>query len=224
MRRLSSLPGPLVLAVSYLVGSIPFSGWLARRLTGVDLRQVGTGTVSGTGLFRVAGLGPLLVGGVLDLVKGTVGPLLAGARRPRLRAAAGAATVVGHNWSLYLDGAGGRGISPAMGSMLVGAPEGSALMLAGLAAGKASRATSLGAFVAYAALIPFLGRRRGRAGAVTAVALVVPMLVKRVLGNRPPAGSDRGRVYLCRLVFDQDTAEWPWWLGTMGGRTEAGAA
>ncbi|MGA7271454.1 MAG: glycerol-3-phosphate acyltransferase, partial [Acidimicrobiia bacterium] len=70
-RRLSAV---VVMALSYLVGSIPFSGLVARLLRGVDLRDYGTGTVSGTGLYRVAGFGPLVVGGVLDVAKGSVGP------------------------------------------------------------------------------------------------------------------------------------------------------
>lgn len=199
----------MVVGVSYLVGSIPFSGIIAWRLRGVDLRTVGTGTVSGTGLYRVAGLGPLLVGGILDLAKGSIGPVLAGRGRPVLAAAAGAAGVAGHNWSLVLGGAGGRGISPAMGSLLVTGWEGSLHLLGALAIGKALDATSLGAFAGYVTLPAVMGVRRGRSGLLAALALLVPMLCKRVLGNRAlPAG--RGwQVGVTRLVFDQDTPKWP---------------
>jgi len=206
--RIRELPSPAVVAGAYLVGSIPFSGILARRLRGVDLRETGTGTVSGTGLYRVAGVGPLIVGGVLDLAKGCVGPLLAGPRRPALRALAGAAAVVGHDWSIFLGGAGGRGVSTAMGAMLLDAPEGSALLLAGVAAGRAARATSVGTFAAMVTLLPVLSRTRGRRGALIAGALVTPMLLKRVLGNRPPRPPDRLRTSLIRLVFDQDAPPW----------------
>lgn len=198
-----------MLALSYLVGAIPFSQIVARRISGADLRTVGSGTVSGTGLYRVAGLGPLLVGGILDLVKGTVGPALAGSERPRLAAAAGGAAVVGHNWSVFLGGAGGRGISVAMGSFLVNGWEGSAVLLAGVAGGKLAQATSLGAFASYLALFPVMGRRRGARGRAGAVAVVIPMLLKRVMGNQPAPGPGRGRIWLNRLIFDQDTPAWP---------------
>ncbi len=198
------LPAPAVIAISYAVGSIPFSGLVARRLKEVDLREVGTGTVSGTSLYREAGLGPLLVGGILDLAKGSVGPWLAGSHRPGLRALAAGATVAGHNWSVFLGGAGGRGISPAMGAMLAGMPEGSAVLLAGLAAGKAAGSTSLGALVADVALVPVLAVTRRRAGALTALAVVTPMLLKRLLGNNPRRRPDEAGVYLNRLLFDQD--------------------
>ena len=49
----------VVLVFAYLLGAIPFSNLFARRLRGIDLRDEGTGTVSGTGLYRVAGFGPL---------------------------------------------------------------------------------------------------------------------------------------------------------------------
>lgn len=207
--RPPSLRGPVVVALSYLVGSIPFSGIVARLVRGVDLRRVGTGTVSGTGLYRVAGLGPLIVGGLLDVAKGAMGPTLARDHGWSTKTAAAAAVVCGHNWSVFLGGAGGRGISPALGAMSVMTPEGSALLLAGLALGKAVGATSLGAFGAYLGLVPLLTKTRGRRGTALAVSLVVPMLAKRVLGNRPPQAADTHRVLLNRLLFDQDTPRWP---------------
>jgi glycerol-3-phosphate acyltransferase PlsY len=203
------LPGPAVLALSYVVGAIPFSQIVALQTRGLDLRNVGSGTVSGTGLYRVAGLGPLLTGGILDLVKGAVGPVLAGRDRPLLAATAGGAAVAGHNWSVFLGGAGGRGISAAMGSFLVNGWEGSLVLLAGVAGGKLMRATSLGALISYVALLPVMGRRHGAAGGAAAVAVLTPMLVKRVMGNRPATGSERQRVWLNRLLFDQDTPAWP---------------
>lgn len=182
---------------------------LAEALEGVDLRSYGTGTVSGTGLFRVAGLGPLLVGGILDVAKGAVGPALAGRDRPGLAALAGGAAVIGHDWSVALGGAGGRGISPAMGSMLVNGWHGSVHLLGALALGKALRATSLGAFAGFLTLPVVLARQRGREGLKVAACLLPPLLLKRVMGNRPLPAGDRGRVALVRVLFDQDTPAWP---------------
>lgn len=209
MKQVRSLPGPVVILAAYIIGSVPFSGLLARLLKGVDLRTVGTGTVSGTGLFRVAGVGPLLAGGVLDVAKGCAGPLLAGGHRPTLQIAAGAAGVMGHNWSMFLGGAGGRGISPAMGAMTVLAPEGAAALLTGLAVGRANRATSLGTFGSFVALVPLLSQTRGRRGRLIAVSLIAPLLLKRIAGNRAAPGPHPGRVYLNRLLFDQDERQGP---------------
>lgn len=192
-----------VLAVAYVAGAVPFSNLVARWGSGVDLRDVGSGTVSGTGLYRVAGMGPLLLGGVLDVAKGAVGPLLAGGR-PLLGAAAGGAAVVGHDWSIFLGGAGGRGISPAMGSFLVNGWEGSLVLLAGVAVGKLAGATSVGSLASYLALPLVLQARRGRRGRLAALAVLLPLLAKRLAGNGPPAAGCRPRAFLDRLVFDED--------------------
>jgi hypothetical protein len=43
----------------FVAGSVPFSNLAAHRTRGVDLRDVGTGTVSGTALYEQAGFLPL---------------------------------------------------------------------------------------------------------------------------------------------------------------------
>lgn len=185
---------------------MPFSGLAARLLAGVDLRRRGSGTVSGTGLFEVAGFGPLAVAGSLDVAKGAVGPLLAGRDRPVLSALAAGAAVAGHNWSPLLGGAGGRGISPALGATLACAPEGSLVLGGALGAGRLVRQTGLSCFAGIVALFPVLQRRRGRPGLVLAASLALPMLGKRLLGNAPPPRQGRGRALLTRLLLDRDPA------------------
>lgn len=196
-----------MLGIAYLVGSVPLTQISARLLNGTDLRKVGTGTVSGTNLYEVTGFGPLAVVGVLEIAKGMVGPWLAGRDRPYLAALAGGAAVAGHDWSPFLRGAGGRGISPAMGATLVVGPEGTAMLGAGLAIGRLAGETAVGCFAAITALPLGLGLRRGLPGAAAGLALTVPMLVKRLMGNSPPAPGSPGSVYLCRLLLDRDSPE-----------------
>ncbi|HXF71799.1 MAG TPA: glycerol-3-phosphate acyltransferase [Actinomycetota bacterium] len=200
----TGLPAPAVLALSYLAGAVPFSQIAARVARRVDLRRVGSGTVSGSALYRVAGFGPLAVAGSLDLAKGAVGPLLAGGDRPVLAALAGAAAVAGHDWSPFVGMAGGRGVGTAMGALLVNAPAGVAVLGAGLAGGRLAGRTSFGCFLSFLALVPVLGAVHGRRGALAGAAVLVPLLAKRVAGNAPPRGPNRRRVYLTRLVHDQD--------------------
>jgi glycerol-3-phosphate acyltransferase PlsY len=190
---------------SYLAGSLPWSQVAARR-RGVDLRWFGTGTVSGTALYRVAGFAPLAIAGSLDVAKGAVGPLAATPRRPALAAAAASAAVAGHNWSPFLGFAGGRGVAPALGGLLACAPAGAAVLLGGLVAGRLRRQTGLGCFAAYVALVPAVRRLHGTGAAVLAGAVVAPLLVKRILGNRPPEAWDR-RTVISRMIFDRDPGE-----------------
>jgi glycerol-3-phosphate acyltransferase PlsY len=197
----------VVLAVAYLAGAIPFSNLMARRRRGVDLRTVGTGTVSGTSLYDVAGFGALAVSGICDIAKGAVGPALAGRDRPRLQAAACAAAVAGHDWSPFLGGAGGRGISPAIGALGAAAPAGSAILLGGMTVGRLSGETAIGSLVADVILVPALARTDGRRGALAGVGVVATMIAKRLAGNAPVPRADRAHTYFNRLVFDRDTSD-----------------
>jgi acyl phosphate:glycerol-3-phosphate acyltransferase len=191
-----------IVAGSYLAGSVPWSQ-VAARQRGVDLRAVGNGTVSGTSLYRVAGFAPLAAAGSLDVVKGAVGPVAATPARPGLAALAASAAVAGHNWSPFLRGAGGRGIAPALGGLTARAPVGAAVLLAGLVAGRLSRQTGLGCFAAYVALVPIVRRVHGRSASRVAAAVLVPLLAKRVAGNRRPNVWD-GRTLVSRLILDRD--------------------
>lgn len=200
MRR---LPAPVVIAVAWLAGSVPFSNIAARRRAGVDLREVGAGTVSGTALHEVAGFGPLAAAGVCDVAKGVVGPVLAGRDRPFVGAAAATAGVVGHNWSPFLRGAGGRGLSVAFGAFLPLAWPGTAVLAIGLAAGRLARRSGLGSFLGALAVVPVVARTHGRAGAAAATGIVAALLAKRGAGNRAPVEPGLA-VYVHRVVFDHD--------------------
>jgi glycerol-3-phosphate acyltransferase PlsY len=195
--------GVAVAGTAFAAGAVPFSNFAARRRAGVDLREVGTGTVSGTSLYQVAGFGPLAVAGVCDVAKGAVGPLLAGRDRPVLAAVAGGLAVAGHNWSPFLSGAGGRGLSPAIGALLPRAWPGAALVLGGMAIGRLAHQTGLGAFVAQTSLVPVLARTIGRDAALAGACVVIPMFAKRLAGNAPPRERTLG-TYARRIVFDND--------------------
>jgi len=196
--------GSEVVALAWVAGAIPFSQIAAKLTVDTDLRSVGSGTVSGTALHQVAGFGPLAVAGVCELAKGALGPALVGRDRPALAAVAAGAAVAGHNWSPFLSGAGGRGISPAAGALLVVAPAGTAVLLGGMAVGRLVGETALGSFVADIVLVPVVARVHGRRAALAAAAVLVPMLVKRVVGNRVPTGPDRWRTAVHRLLYDRD--------------------
>jgi len=203
LQRCRRPPAGVVLGVSFIAGAIPSSQIAARRPAHVDLRDVGSGTVSGTGLYEVAGFAPLAVAGIVDIAKATVGPLLATRNRPVLQAVAGGTAIAGHNLSPFLRGAGGRGFAPSLGALGVNAWPGVPVMLGGLVAGRLAGETALGGLVAQAALVPVLGARYGGRGALVGACVVAPMLVKRLAGNARPS-QPTARVYVDRLLFDRD--------------------
>lgn len=191
-----------MLLVAFFAGAIPFSNLIAQRVKGIDLRDTPYGTVSGTSIYRVAGFWPLAISGILDMAKGALGPLLAGDRW-LLAVIAGGLAVVGHNWSPFLRGLGGRGVAPALGALAVTAWPGVPLLLGSLVLGKAIRETGLGGFFGEVALVPVLAITNGTHGAVAGAVVAVPMLVKRMFANSRPA-EPGAAPYVRRLLFDRD--------------------
>ena len=195
-----------VLVVAYLVGAVPASNIVAHLTTGRDLRRFGTGTVSGSGLYGLAGFGAMAVGGLADIAKGSFGPALALAvtHDARVAALAAGCAVIGHNWSVFLRGAGGRGLSPAMGAGLVVAWPATAVLALGLSVGRLLRNTALFSAFAVLALVPVLWLTDGGDGVLLGVAVALPIVVKRVMGNAPPARWS-ATVVTSRLLLDRDT-------------------
>jgi len=196
-----------ILLLAFVAGSIPFSNLVTRRARGIDLRDTDHNAISGTAVYRVAGFGALVVSGICDLAKGAIGPLLAGSDRPVLAALAGGAAVVGHNWSPFLRGLGGRGVGPAVGALLVTAWPGVVVLFGAMIIGRIFHQTGVGGFFGEVLLAPVLAVTNGPSGALAGAAVAVPMLLKRVLGNAPPPESG-WRPYARRLLLDRD-AETP---------------
>lgn len=114
----------LAIGAGYLMGAIPF-GFLFVKLTkGVDLRDVGSGRTGATNSMRAAGFGMFLLTFAMDVIKGVAAVWLArwiaggqvpAAWLPWAEALAGAASVIGHNWSIFLKFGGGAGTGPNVG-------------------------------------------------------------------------------------------------------------
>jgi glycerol-3-phosphate acyltransferase PlsY len=106
-----------VIAVSYLVGSIP-SGYIAGRvLRGIDVRDFGSGATGATNVMRTLGRGPFVVVLLADALKGYVPVLVTWFlfESHDLQVASGLAAVVGHDFPLYIGFRGGRGVATSFG-------------------------------------------------------------------------------------------------------------
>ncbi len=106
------------IAIGYLLGSIPFTHIIAKRVKGVNLQEVGSRNVGTRNLSRNVGFGWGALGGALDFGKGAAAMWIAAAIDAPypLRLAAGTAAVVGHNWPVWLRFRGGKGLATAMGA------------------------------------------------------------------------------------------------------------
>jgi glycerol-3-phosphate acyltransferase PlsY len=109
----------LVIAVAYLIGSIPFSFLVARAFGVRDVRRVGSGNVGATNVLRSAGKAAGALALLLDLAKGALAVAIAQRLAPGdpvLPAAAAAVAVVGHTYPVWLGLRGGKGAATGLGA------------------------------------------------------------------------------------------------------------
>ena len=121
----------VVLAMAYLLGAMP-TGYLAGKLlTGIDIRQHGSGSTGATNVLRVLGKWSALVVLLVDLLKGAAAIAFAlrlsnwpgvasdqEALVPWLVCLAGLAALFGHARSIWLKFSGGKSVATGLGVVL----------------------------------------------------------------------------------------------------------
>jgi glycerol-3-phosphate acyltransferase PlsY len=154
----------LLLLASYLLGSLSPSVFLGRLIKGVDVREHGSGNPGTTNAFRVLGVWLGIVVLICDVAKGFM-PVLA-ARLLGVDSwvliAAAVAAMVGHNYSVFLRGRGGKGIATAAGAIIAMMPVISALLLAGFAVVLLATSTVSAASIFVSLLFPTLTLTMGQ--------------------------------------------------------------
>jgi len=113
--------------VSYLIGSIPTAYIFGRLIKGIDIRKHGSGNVGATNALRVLGKGAGITVLILDILKGFVtvvflGNFIAGnipfITEEGVRLILGISCICGHNWTIFLNFQGGKGIATTLGVLL----------------------------------------------------------------------------------------------------------
>jgi acyl phosphate:glycerol-3-phosphate acyltransferase len=176
----------VLVAAAYLVGAMP-SGLLVSRAAGKDILSHGSGKTGTANTLSLMGRGGAALVFTLDLLKGllvviaarllpwsgeAVGSLVVGV--------AGAAAIVGHNWSLWVKlisgrWGGGRGIMVAVGALLGVQPLiVGAAALAGFAALRLRQSVLVSTLAGIAAGV-------GAASALLAVGWLTPWLLAACL-------------------------------------------
>ena len=152
----------LVLVEAYLFGSIP-SGYLAGRLSGVDVRKHGSGNIGATNVLRVLGKPWGFAVFFADVLKGFIAVRLAIYLAGQTTAAAqyiefyailaAAACVAGHSFPVWLRFKGGKGVATSAGSLAGVTPIAAfTIFLVWLVVFKVTRYVSLASIVAATAL------------------------------------------------------------------------
>jgi len=117
----------LAIAISYLIGSIPTAYIFGRLLKGIDIRNFGSGNVGATNAFRTLGRGWGIAILLLDIIKGFLPVMLLGSllnyqynfeQNQNLFIIIGLGAICGHNWTLFLNFKGGKGVATTLGVLL----------------------------------------------------------------------------------------------------------
>jgi glycerol-3-phosphate acyltransferase PlsY len=169
----------LVVVGGYLLGSVPFGYWLIRITKGEDIRQVGSGNIGGTNVWRTYGryygIPVVLFDAAKGFVPALVGALLVGDLTAVL---AGGAAMFGHWRPLFLGfQKGGKTVATAGGTFLAVAP---LVGLVGLSIWIVvfvlSRYASL-ASILTAVAVPFVAIAAGESWPVVVFAAIVSVAV-----------------------------------------------
>lgn len=117
----------LGIIISYFVGSIPTAYLFGRALKGIDIRSFGSGNVGATNAMRLlgkrAGVSVLLI----DIIKGALPVIFLAdyiltkqVNFPAaiLRIILGIACICGHNWTVFLNFKGGKGVATTFGALI----------------------------------------------------------------------------------------------------------
>jgi glycerol-3-phosphate acyltransferase PlsY len=126
-----AIPTLASLALGYFCGSIPF-GWFAGKLCGIDIREHGSKNIGATNVIRVCGKGVGIPVFLLDVLKGWFPTWLSQQWLAQhgygvtwtstLGILAGVAAVLGHNYTCWLKGRGGKGVATSLGLLFGTAP------------------------------------------------------------------------------------------------------
>lgn len=109
----------LLLGIGYVLGSIPFSYIVSKRVAGIDIREHGSGNAGATNVIRTLGKKTGILAFIGDFMKGLVaaivGHLILGENGAVV---CGGAAVVGHCYPFTLGFKGGKGVAATVGMIM----------------------------------------------------------------------------------------------------------
>lgn len=115
----------LFFLLSYIVGSIPFGYIFSKLFAKKDVLKVGWQKTSASNVFYHVGKKIGILAGICDLLKGSLVIFLGKYffLSPLVIVFGGLFSIFGHNWSLFLKFAGGRGVGTFLGAFLIFNPK-----------------------------------------------------------------------------------------------------
>ncbi len=116
------ISGLVATVAAYLLGSVPTGYIVTRRLTGKDIRRLGSGNVGANNIYHEVGKRAGAVVGVIDFLKGIAAVALAHwlvgvpfFQPDFIVLGAAVAVIVGQMWPVFLGFRGGNGLGTSIG-------------------------------------------------------------------------------------------------------------
>lgn len=115
-----------IIALSYLLGSIPTSIIVSKIQKGIDIRDYGSKNAGATNVYRVLGPVPALIVLGFDVAKGIIAVVILSqlsfgdpySNLILVKILAGVSTIIGHIYPVYVGFRGGKGIGTGLGVLL----------------------------------------------------------------------------------------------------------
>ena len=127
---MSLWPEILLILAAYIIGSIPFGYIFTRKFTGKSILDFGSGNIGSTNVGRIAGKKIAVLTQICDMSKGLLPvALIYFLQIKNLHHfeeyyiyLVALATILGHDFSLFLKLKGGKGVNTTLGASLLLAP------------------------------------------------------------------------------------------------------
>ncbi len=208
---------------AYLLGSIPTAYLVAKWRRGIDIRQYGSGNVGASNVLAVVSKRWSIAVTIFDVGKGVLAVLAAqllglGVAQ---QATAGIAAIIGHNWTVFLNFQGGRGIFTSLGVIATLSPQLGLITVVFTYLFAPFRHLSLGVIVTLS-ILPMLSWFLSQPLSVAEplpitlgfTAILLLALIRRFTVPRSPisASVSRGELFINRLLFDRDIRDRDTWI------------
>ena len=225
---MSYYPMILLTIGSYLLGSVPAAYIAGRLLKGIDIREYGSGIASGSNVWHSIAKWAIVPVGIFDLFKGIIPVLVAmqchftvGGSEVAAQGIGALAAMIGHSWSVFFKFGGGRGVTPMLGALGFFAPWELIIFVAvwvgGLGLFKNSPLFMIVAAVTIIIASPFLSNPllspdEPLMATWFLLGMLLLLIIKRIIAERPVPRDNWKQVVLCRLLYDRDTRNRTDWI------------
>ena len=221
----------LLITAAYLLGSVPSAYLVAKWRRGIDIRQYGSGNVGASNVLAVVSKRWSIAVTIFDIGKGALmvwaAQLLGFGIAQQVTV--GVATIIGHNWPVFLHFRGGRGIFTSLGVITMLSPKLGLIALVFTYLFAPFRLVPLGVTLALIT-IPILSWVFGQQLGIKEplpitlgfLAILLIALFRRLSVPRSPisASVSTGELIINRLLFDRDIKDRKTWISQT--RSQAG--